>query len=95
MSNLQALIAQRDSVNAQIAEIQRASRAEGVAKVRELMGQYGLAVADLKAPGKARKVAPVKYRDAAGNTWSGRGFKPVWLRNALAAGVPLETLAVA
>ena len=31
------------------------------------------------------KVAP-KFRDAHGNTWTGRGQKPVWLREALANG---------
>lgn len=49
-----------------------------------------------KAVRKARKSAgrkaggkgtvPVKYRDEAGHTWTGRGLKPVWLREALAAG---------
>ena len=31
------------------------------------------------------KVAP-KYRDAHGNTWTGRGQKPVWMREAIAGG---------
>lgn len=35
------------------------------------------------------KVAP-KYRDAHGNTWTGRGQKPVWLREAIAAGSKQE-----
>ena len=40
-----------------------------------------------------RKVAP-KYRDEQGNTWAGRGKRPVWLRDALAAGRKLEEFAV-
>lgn len=40
-----------------------------------------------------RKVAP-KYRDDKGNTWAGRGKRPIWLRDALAAGRKLEDFAI-
>jgi DNA-binding protein H-NS len=40
-------------------------------------------------PGKSTSVA-VKYRDAAGNTWTGRGSQPRWLRAALSAGQSIE-----
>ena len=36
---------------------------------------------------------PAKYRDDAGNTWSGRGSTPLWLKSALAEGKTLEQLA--
>ena len=42
---------------------------------------------------KKFKVAP-KYRDNAGNTWSGRGSRPRWLQAALDSGQTLEDLAV-
>lgn len=42
---------------------------------------------------KARAAAPAKFRDESGNTWSGRGPRPAWLRNALAAGATLESFA--
>lgn len=46
----------------------------------------------LKAPNTR---VPVKYRDrATGATWSGRGIKPRWLADALAAGLSLEAFAV-
>lgn len=32
------------------------------------------------------------YRDAEGNTWSGRGRRPAWLNAALAAGKTLDDL---
>jgi DNA-binding protein H-NS len=35
-----------------------------------------------------------KYRDDAGNTWGGRGPRPAWLREALAAGKQLADFAV-
>jgi DNA-binding protein H-NS len=45
------------------------------------------------AAGGPRKVAP-KYRDEKGNTWAGRGKRPVWLRDALAAGRKIEEFAI-
>lgn len=42
---------------------------------------------------KGRKVA-VKFRDARGNTWTGRGSQPRWLREELAAGGKLDDFAV-
>lgn len=44
-----------------------------------------------KASGKK---IPVKYRDDAGNTWTGRGLKPRWLTAALGAGKTLEDFQV-
>jgi DNA-binding protein H-NS len=48
-----------------------------------------------KAPaGTARKVAP-KYRDAAtGDTWTGRGLQPRWLRERLANGRTLAEFTI-
>lgn len=35
-----------------------------------------------------------KYRDSEGRTWRGRGPRPRWLRDAIAAGQALESFAV-
>jgi DNA-binding protein H-NS len=49
-----------------------------------------------KAPAKSAKAAkkglPAKFKDDAGNAWSGRGSQPKWLKEALAAGKKLEEL---
>lgn len=46
-----------------------------------------------KAAGPAKKKGGViKFRDEAGNTWSGRGPKPGWFKAALAAGKKPEDL---
>ncbi|MBL8290039.1 MAG: H-NS histone family protein [Rubrivivax sp.] len=45
------------------------------------------------AAASGRKVAP-KFRDENGNTWAGRGKRPVWLRTALASGRKLEDFAI-
>lgn len=103
-ATLKELLAQRAALEQQIIETQRAERAEAIAKVRSLMSEYGLTMADLQ--GGARSAAPragapagakvpPKYIDrATGNTWSGRGLQPRWLREALAAGRSLTDFAV-
>jgi DNA-binding protein H-NS len=91
MSSLAELMAQKATLEQQIAEAQRIERADAVAKVRALMAQHGLSVADLagkSSPSKrsGTKVA-AKYRDVVtGQTWSGRGLQPKWLKAALASG---------
>ena len=94
MATLQELLAQRAALDAQIAETKDSARVEAVAKVKSLMAEYGLTVADLsmrtpKVP-KVSKVA-AKYRNqATGETWSGRGLQPKWLKAAVTGGAKLE-----
>jgi DNA-binding protein H-NS len=54
------------------------------------------AAAAKKAPGRkaAKAAAVVKFRNDSGGTWGGRGKRPQWLRDALAAGKTLEDFAV-
>jgi DNA-binding protein H-NS len=88
MATVQELIAQRAALDKQIAEAQLQAKADGIAKVRELMTEHGLTVADLSdgrasgksaGKGKGQKVAP-KYRDPdTGKTWTGRGVAPKWI----------------
>ncbi len=44
--------------------------------------------------GAAKAAAVVKYRNDSGGTWGGRGKRPQWLRDALAAGKTLADFAV-
>ena len=93
MASLKELIAQREALDRQIEATSKQVRDDGIANVRAMMTEYGLTLADLSiraapkvrvAPGK--KVA-AKYRDkSTGETWSGRGLQPKWLKAALAAG---------
>ena len=48
------------------------------------------------APRASRKGIPVaiKYRDGAGNTWTGRGSKPRWLVAAIASGKKVEDFSI-
>ncbi len=101
MATLQDLLAQKEALEKQIESTKKQHRAEAVAKVRALMAEFGLTTADLggkassrQASGKSGKVA-VKYRNAAtGDTWSGRGLQPKWLKAALAAGRKIEDFSV-
>ena len=81
-----------------------------VARIKEAIAAYGLTAVDLglaakrgpkpgfkKAKGKkkaAKAAKAVKFRDEAGNTWGGRGPRPLWLRDALASGKKVEDFAV-
>ncbi len=42
----------------------------------------------------AKKRLPAKYKDASGNSWTGRGSQPRWLRAAIAAGNTAEQFLV-
>ncbi|WP_457325160.1 H-NS histone family protein [Roseateles sp. P5_E11] len=101
MASLQDLLAQRAALEQQIAETTAKERGDAIAKVKALMSDYGLTVADLSARtpkvGKEAKVSKVaaKYRNkATGETWSGRGLQPKWLKAAVAGGAKLEDFSV-
>lgn len=94
MATLQDLLAQRAALDEEIANTKDRERSDAVAKVKSLMSEYGLSVADLSTrvakPVKTSKVA-VKYRNkATGETWSGRGLQPKWLKAAITGGAKLE-----
>ncbi len=80
---LENLVAQREEIEKQIAEIRAEVQADALAKVRDLIRLHGLQITDVferKAAAKpaAAKVAP-KYRDpASGTLWTGRGRSPLW-----------------
>lgn len=104
------LLEQRDALAAQQAELAKlleeheaAAKATAITSIKVLMAEHGVTADDLggdKTPRPARvggsgaKVAP-KYRDpATGNTWSGRGLQPRWLKAAIAAGAELESFRI-
>lgn len=79
------------------AELVRQQEIEGViARIKEAIAFYGLTAKDLGLSGAgaskparqrlSKKTDAAKYRDEHGNTWSGRGPRPKWLKDALAAG---------
>jgi DNA-binding protein H-NS len=78
---------------------------ETAAVIEEIKGkivQYGLSARDLGLDGSARRTRKGKPREGAatarfigpnGQTWSGYGRQPQWMRDALAAGKSKEDFA--
>jgi DNA-binding protein H-NS len=88
----------------QAEKIRRDEVGEVIGRIKEAIALYGFTAADLglrKAPrgrpasktSKPRKKASrAKFRDASGRTWTGRGRRPQWFIDALAAGKTPEDL---
>ena len=86
-ASYQELLRQREALDAQIQQARDKEVATAVAKVRQLIADFGLTQSDVfpsgrraKASASAGKVAP-KYRDpATGQTGPGRGKPPRWIQ---------------
>ncbi len=84
----------------QAEELRNHERAGVIEELRQKIAEYGLTAADLKLSPRAagkRSVsaspakAAAKYRGPTGETWSGgRGRKPRWVTEVLAAGKSLS-----
>lgn len=105
MASLQELLAQRAAIEDQIKLIQNESRNEAIAKVKALMAEHGLTFADIagraaapegaaRGPKAGGTVAPKFRNQATGDTWSGRGLQPKWLKAAILSGAKLEDFAI-
>ena len=106
------LVAQIEKLTKKANDARRAETAGVVNKIRAMMDEFGITLADLKdakpagkgkkaAGGKAKKssgkgstVAP-KYRNpSSGETWTGRGRQPVWVREFVDNGGSLDALLI-
>jgi DNA-binding protein H-NS len=68
-NSLTELLAQKAALEQEIAEMQRSSRAEAVAKVKALMAEFGLTPADLTGNGPApRSAKPAVTLEESGNS---------------------------
>ena len=87
----QELLKQRDELDSKISEALRAESGDAIETVRRLIADYALTAKDcgfswIDKPKatvtqiKSRGPAPVKYRGPEGETWSGRGRAPGWIR---------------
>ncbi len=91
MATYKQLLAQKEALEAQLAEMRSSEIAGVIERIQGLMTEYNLTVDDLaprrrrgRPAGGAAQVAkeplPPKYRDPkTGKTWSGRGRAPAWL----------------
>lgn len=105
MSTLADLIAQRDALQNQIDEARNEGVRAAFASIREILDANQISPEQLVQhfTGKGKKAAsggeraPVaaKYRDpATGDSWSGRGLQPRWLKAHVAAGRNVQEFAV-
>ena len=85
MATLKELMAQKEALEQKIVEARETELADAIAKVLAIVTEYGLTAADIfggergrKASGTKAKVA-AKYKDANGNSWTGRGRAPKWI----------------
>lgn len=86
MPTLQDLIAQREVIEKQIAEMRQLERSDAIGRVLTLIAAHGLTQQDLFGGARgAQKIKAVgkvvaKYRDpATGQEWTGRGKAPLWI----------------
>ncbi len=86
MSTYKELLAQRAELEKKIEAERAIERAKALTTVLELCAEHGITADDL-APSASKKqpratgVVPAKYRDpATGQTWTGRGKEPTWIR---------------
>ncbi|WP_081651563.1 H-NS histone family protein [Cupriavidus sp. WS] len=92
MATYKQLLAQKEALEAQLAEVRSTEVAGAIEKIRSLMAEFGLTAEDIEgkrrrgrpagsgAAKAAKEPLPPKYRDPkTGKTWSGRGRTPAWL----------------
>lgn len=103
-----ALARKQAEIAKAIADVQLAVRKEVIQQIKTLMAEHGVTGADLKdtfvrkargsladAQAPSRSKVAAKYQDpVSGQTWSGRGLMPKWLRAAVDAGKTKESFAV-
>ena len=104
MSTYKELQSQIEKLQKEAEQARKTELANAIADIHAKMKEFGISAEDLgfgggkrvksAKPAVRRTVAP-KYRNTAtGETWSGRGLQPKWLRSALAAGRKLSDFAV-
>lgn len=95
MSSLIEIQKQIAELQAQAAEIKTREFNEKIAMIKETMSTYGISVNDIndksvktsKARGKnSANPAPAKYTGPNGESWTGRGLAPKWLKGLIAGG---------
>lgn len=103
MATYLELKAKAEKLMAEAEEVRAKELNEVISDIKEKIRAYGLTGADIglagavrrKGPSAGPKTAAAKYRGPNGETWSGgRGRKPNWVVELLAAGKSLDDFAV-
>lgn len=97
--SLEELEAQKREIEATIKGFEKKRRADCLAELRAVAKAHGFALEEFTG-GKLAKTAATKgvakYANPAdpSQTWTGRGRQPGWVKEALAAGKSLDTMAI-
>lgn len=83
----------------QIGEARRAAQAVVIADIKKLMAEHNLTATDIgasldKSFVKRAKVAPKYINKNTGESWSGRGLMPKWLKMAIEQGQSIENFKI-
>lgn len=97
--SLEELEAHRKEVDAAIKDYEKKRKAEALAAARATAREHGFALEDLiggKSAPKSGSKGVAKYANPAdpSQTWTGRGRQPNWVKEALAQGKSLESMAI-
>ena len=106
MSEYHEIQAQIAELQRRADAIRTSERTAAIANIKSLMATFEISAPELsretgesprlradKTKTSVQKVAP-KYRDGAGNEWSGRGLQPRWLKAAIANGMSAESFLI-
>ncbi|MBV7542038.1 H-NS family nucleoid-associated regulatory protein [Acidovorax sp. sic0104] len=84
--SLKDLVAQREALDSQIALLRKEETSGAIAKARELVAAFELTQEQVFPTGrkvssaKGKTVAPKYRHPETGQTWTGRGKPPTWIR---------------
>lgn len=85
-------------IDHEISKRSAAEKAKAIAQIRALAASAGLDLQEIIEQGMSvpaqRKPAPVKYRSPNGDTWTGRGRSPAWVKEWIESGKSLDDLRV-
>ncbi|MFM0198008.1 MULTISPECIES: H-NS histone family protein [Paraburkholderia] len=84
MERYKDLLAQKEQLEKLIAEAHEKEADAALERVREAVAEFGFTPEDVfgKRRGKGRRAAAPKYRNPeTGETWSGRGRAPRWIKD--------------
>lgn len=85
MNRIEELTAKRAVIDEEIRNLQKDMQAPAIKQARDILKAVGLQLvktAPIGSKTPAKKVAPKFVDPASGQTWSGRGKPPVWVRTA-------------
>lgn len=97
MLSYQDLLAQSKALEAKVKRARKAELAEMLPKIKAMMKEFQIQPEDLRFVTVQNKptAANARYRSPDGQTWAGRGRKPKWVQDILAAGGNIEDYALA